>query len=39
MVLNIKDDTSTTLAEVICAIVFQGFVFGSTDTVETAAEG
>src|ERR1044072_1801705 len=30
---------NTTLAEAICAIVFQGFVFGSTDTVETAAEG
>ena len=30
---------STTLAESICASVFQGFVFGSMDTVETAAEG
>jgi transposase len=30
---------STTLAESVCASVFQGFVFGSMDTVETAAEG
>ncbi|MBB4264274.1 hypothetical protein GGD64_008347 [Bradyrhizobium sp. CIR3A] len=30
---------STTLAESICAGVFHGFVFGSMDTVETAAEG
>ena len=30
---------STTLAEAICASVFHGFVFGSMDTVETAAEG
>ena len=34
-----KWKSSTTLAECICATVFQGFVFGSTDTVETAAEG
>jgi hypothetical protein len=30
---------STTLAECVCAAVFQGFVFGSTDTAETAPEG
>jgi hypothetical protein len=30
---------STTLAECVCAAVFQGFVFGSTGTAETAAEG
>ncbi|MGV7219440.1 hypothetical protein [Bradyrhizobium sp. UFLA05-112] len=29
----------TTLAESVCASVFQGFFFGSMDTVETAAEG
>ena len=31
--------TSTTLAEPVWAGVFQGFVFGSMDTVETVAEG
>jgi hypothetical protein len=30
---------STTLAECVCASVFQGFVFGNTGTVEGAAEG
>jgi hypothetical protein len=30
---------STTLAECVCATVFQGFVFGNTGTVEAAAEG
>jgi hypothetical protein len=30
---------STTLAEAVCAQVFQGFVFCSTDTAETVAEG
>jgi len=30
---------STTLAESNCAIGFQGFVFGSMDTIETVAEG
>jgi hypothetical protein len=30
---------STTLAESVCANVFQGFAFGSMDTVETAVEG
>jgi len=39
LVLALATRTSTTLAESICASVFQGFVFGSMDTVETAAEG
>jgi hypothetical protein len=30
---------STTLANSVCAGIFQEFVFGSMDTVETAAEG
>jgi hypothetical protein len=30
--------TSTTLAECVYATVFQGFVFGSTDTAEAAPE-
>ena len=30
---------STTLAESICASVFQGVVFGKMGTAETAAEG
>ena len=30
---------STTLAESVCATVFQGFVFCSADTAETVAEG
>jgi hypothetical protein len=33
------EEPSTTLAESVCSGVFQGFVFGSMDTVETAAEG
>jgi hypothetical protein len=32
-------DPSTTLAECVCAAVFHGFVSGSMDTVQTAAEG
>jgi len=32
-------DPSTTLADSVCAGIFQEFVFGSMDTVETAAEG
>ena len=32
-------ETSTTLAESVCAKVFQGFVFCSRDTAETVAEG
>jgi hypothetical protein len=31
--------SSTTLAECVCAAVFHGFVSGSMDTVQTAAEG
>ncbi len=31
--------TSTTLAECVCAAVFHGFVSGSMDIVQTAAEG
>ena len=38
-ILHRVSQFSTTLAESICASVFQGFVFGSMDTVETAAEG
>jgi negative regulator of sigma E activity len=30
---------STTLAECVCATVFQGFVFGNTGTAEMAVEG
>jgi len=30
---------NTTLAEFICASVFQGFVFDNMGTAETAAEG
>ncbi|MCS3727235.1 hypothetical protein [Bradyrhizobium betae] len=30
---------STTLAQCVCATVFQGFAFGSTDTAERAAAG
>ena len=29
-------ETFTTLAECVCATVFQGFAFGSTDTTEPA---
>jgi hypothetical protein len=36
---NALNQASTTLAESICASVFQGFVFGSMGTAETAAEG
>src|ERR1700741_1502690 len=32
-------NASTTLAECVCAAVFQGFVFGNTGTAETAVEG
>jgi hypothetical protein len=32
-------EPSTTLAESVCAKVFQGFVFCSRDTAETVAEG
>lgn len=30
---------STTLAECVCATVFQGFAFGNMGTAEAAAEG
>jgi hypothetical protein len=30
---------NTTLAECVCATVFQGFAFGNMGTAETAAEG
>jgi hypothetical protein len=35
----VSPDLSTTLAECVCATLFQGFVFGNTGTPETAVEG
>jgi ABC-2 type transport system permease protein len=37
--LGLSPRPSTTLAECVCATVFQGFAFGSTDTTEPAAAG
>jgi hypothetical protein len=36
---TLVEGPSTTLAECVCAAVFHGFVSGSMDTVQTAAEG